>query len=359
MKKEAKLLYSKAIDSLVLSVEHFNRPSDQGRVHTVLILLDHAFEMLLKASILHRGGKIRERRAKQTIGFDACLRKALSDGKIKFLSNEQVLTLQVINSLRDAAQHHLLDISEEHLYIQAQSGVTLFRDITKQVLGKDLYSELPARVLPLSTIPPVNIETLFDNEVGEIRKLLSPRSRRVIEATAKVRSLSILESSIQGQKLQPSQSDLNKICDEIRKGTAWDKIFPSVAAITITSKGYGPAIDLRISKKEGTPMVVVPEGTPGAAVVAIKRVDDLGFYSLGRDDVADKVGLSGPRTTAVVRYLKLQGDADCFKAIQIGKTRFNRYSMKAVEKIKEALKTIDLDSVWNLYGDGGHKKRTQ
>ena len=37
MKREAKHLLTKAIDLLVLSVEHYNRPSDRGRVHAVLI----------------------------------------------------------------------------------------------------------------------------------------------------------------------------------------------------------------------------------------------------------------------------------------------------------------------------------
>ena len=52
MKREARHLFRKALGSLVLSVELFNRPSDRGRVSGSLILLDHAFEMFLKAGIL-------------------------------------------------------------------------------------------------------------------------------------------------------------------------------------------------------------------------------------------------------------------------------------------------------------------
>ncbi len=83
MKREAKLLLNKAYDSLVLSIELFNRPYDRGRISSTLILLDHAFEMLLKSSIIHRGGRIREKRSKETIGFDACLRVLLTNSKIK------------------------------------------------------------------------------------------------------------------------------------------------------------------------------------------------------------------------------------------------------------------------------------
>ncbi|MCL4473760.1 MAG: hypothetical protein M1455_07450 [Actinobacteria bacterium] len=350
MRKEAKLLKDKAINSLVVSIEHFNRPIDRGRAEVVLIMLDHSFEMLLKAAILHRGGKIREPRARQTIGFDSCVRKALNDGKVKFLTDEQALTLQNINSLRDAAQHHLIDISEQHLYIQAQAGLTLFRDIYKNVFGEELHTELPARVLPLSTSPPMDLATLFDNEVKEIERLLSPGSRRNIEAKAKLRSLAIMENSIQGEKVQPGEAELRKIAKEVKDGKNWSEIFPGVALLNITTEGYGPSIDLRFTKQAGVPMHVVPEGTPGAAVIGIKRVDDLGFYNLGRDQLATNIGLSGPKTTAVIRYLDLQSDPECYKRLVIGRAKFDRYSQKAILRIQEALTTVSVDDIWQTHG---------
>jgi len=180
MKREAKLLLEKACDALVLSIELFNRPHDRGRVSSTLIQLDHGFEMLMKAAILHRGGRIREKRAKETIGFDACVRRSLSDGTIKYLSEEQALVLQTINGLRDAAQHHLLEISEGQLYVHVQSGVTLFRDLLKSVFDQDLASHLPTRVLPVSISPPTDLATLYYSEVAEIKKLLKPGRRRQV-----------------------------------------------------------------------------------------------------------------------------------------------------------------------------------
>jgi hypothetical protein len=356
MRKEVKLLYHKAIDSLILSVEMFNRPNDKGRVPGVLIFLDHAMEMFLKAGILHKGGKIRDRRAKQTIGFDACVRRALSDAESKFLTNEQALTLQSINGLRDAAQHYLLDMSEEHLYMQAQAGLTLIRDLTKTVFGIDIRTHLPERVLPLSTTPPKDLSSLFENEIGEIRNLLKPGSRRKIEAMLKLRALSIVEGSVQGEKVQPGTTVLNRLARQIRAGTKWTGIFPGIASLNLTAKGYGPAIDLRITKKKGTPITLVPEGTPGATTVAVRRVDELGFYNMGRAQLAEQVGLTGPKTTAMVRCLKLQNDPECFRVFQIGKSKFMRYSQKAISKIKEALKTVSIDKVWSKYGIGWNPK---
>lgn len=347
MRKEAKRLYQKAIDSLTLSIELFNRPNDCGRIHGVLIFLDHAFEMLLKASIIHKGGKIREKRAKETIGFSACVRKGFSDNAIKFLSETDVLTLQTINGLRDAAQHYTLEMSEQYLYFQAQAGLTLFRDIAKKVFNIDLKTQLPVRVLPLSTTPPLDIHAFFSTEVLEIKKLLAPKSRKKLEATEKLRALAIMENAIQGNESQPSDTELKALAKRLSKATNWGQLFPSVSTLSFTQNGYGPSLDLRITKSEGVPVTVVPEGTPGAGVVAIKRVNELDFYNLGRNQLARKLGLTGPKTSEAIKYFKVKEDSECFKQIQIGKTFFDRYSQKAIERIKEGLKTKTIEEIWN------------
>jgi len=346
MKREARLLLEKGCDSLMLSVELFNRPHDRGRVSATLIQLDHAFEMLLKAAIVHRGGRIREKRAKETIGFDACVRRGLSDGRIKLLTEEQALTLQTINGLRDAAQHHLLEISEGQLYVHAQSGVTLFRDLLKSVFGQELASHLPARVLPVSTSPPTDLATLFDSEVREIQKLLRPGRRRRIEAEARLRPLAILDATIRGEKGQPSSADLRRVGQELRRGKQWTEVFTGVAAVEIAADGSGPTLSLRLSKKEGIPIQLVPEGTPDAAVVAIRRVNELDFYSLGAKQLAEKLNLTLPRAVAVVDHLKIRSEPDCYKEFKIGSQIHKRYSAKALEKIKEALKKESADDIW-------------
>jgi hypothetical protein len=347
MRKEAKHLYQKAIDSLTLSIELFNRPNDCGRIHGVLIFMDHSFEMLLKASIIHKGGKIKEKGAKETIGFSACVRKGFSDNAIKFLSETDVLTLQTINGLRDAAQHYTLEMSEQYLYFQAQAGLTLFRDIAKKVFNIDLRTQLPVRVLPLSTTPPMDIQAFFSTEVQEIKKLLAPKSRKKLEATEKLRALAIMENAIQGNESQPSDTELKALAKRLSKATNWGQLFPSVSTLSFTQNGYGPSLDLRITKSEGVPVTVVPEGTPGAGVVAIKRVNELDFYNLGRDQLAKKLGLTGPKTTAAVKHFGIKEDPECFKHLKVGNVPFDRYSQKAIEKIKEGLKTKTIDEIWN------------
>src|SRR6266542_524913 len=265
MKGEARLLLEKGADSLLLGIEKFNCPFERGRVTAVLIFLDHAFEMLLKASILQRGGRIRKRGASETLGFDSCVRTGLSDGKIKFLSEEQALMLQVVNGLRDAAQHHLITIEEAQLYIHAQSAVTLFGDLLKAVFRRELLAYLPRRVLPISTQPPVDLSALFESETREITKLLRRRKKARVEIDARLRPLAIVEATIRGQKTQPSRNELRILENQLTKNKKWKDLFPGVSQIEISPRGSGPTISLRLTKKSGAPLVLVPEGTPGAS----------------------------------------------------------------------------------------------
>ena len=347
MKREAKLLLAKACDSLILSIELFNRPHDRGRISSTLIQLDHGFEMLMKAAIRQRGGRIRDNRAKETIGFDTCVRRSLSNGKIKYLTAAQALVLQTINDLRDAAQHHLLDISEGQLYVHIQSGVTLFRDLLKSVFDQELASHLPARVLPISTSPPTNIEILFDSEVAEIKKLLRPGRRRRIEALAKLRPLAILDGAICGEKGQPSDTELRQLGERLLAGKAWDDVFQGAAAVEITTDGAGPTLSLRLVKKEGIPIRLVAEGTPGASVVAVKRVNELDYYNLGAKQLADNVGLTIPRVLAVVDDRELRSQPDCYKEIRIGKAVYKRYSQEAIREIRKALESEPIERIWS------------
>lgn len=356
MKREVRLLQQKAVNALVLAVEHFNRPHDIGRPEAVLILLDHGFEMLLKAGLLHRGGAIRDSGEAHTIGFATCVRRAVSTASVAFLSEEQALTLQSINGLRDAAQHHLLDISEAQLHLHAQAGVTLFADVYQAVFDQSLGGQLTRRVLPVSTELPRDLDFLVDREIDVIRELVKPGRRRRVEASAKLRTLCLMEAATAGET-EVDDREVDRTLDLLADGRDWKECFPGIASLQLSTEGEGLAFSIRIVKKEGVPIHLVPEGTAGASVVAVKRVNELDYYSLGRDDVARQCGLSPPRTTAVIRALGLRDDLTYFKSISIGKMRVDRYSNAAVKKIREALVSgLDVEEAWAQHG---YKRRAR
>jgi hypothetical protein len=358
VKREARVLVNKATDSLFLSIDHFNRPYDRGRHEAVLIFLDRAFELLLKAVIIHRGGKIRERRATQTIGFDKCLRKCVSDQQAKCLIEEEALTVQNINTLRDAAQHYLVDLSEQHLYLHTQAGLTLFSKVLKDAFGQTLTDYFPGRVLPVTTSPPQEFAAVLNAEFADIKQLVAPRSRKRLQALAKLRSIAILEKSLSGDRTQPSEAEMRGQIKKIAKGMPWTRLFPGVASLRLETTGTGFDVSLRITKSEGEPVRLVSEDTPGATIVAVKRVNELDYYSLGLKQLARKVGLTEPKTLAVVRALGIQDRNEFFKPIRIGSQLYKRYSRKALERIKAELPKLDLDTIWRDYNPTAWRGRS-
>ncbi|MDN8082561.1 hypothetical protein QZN30_24675 [Burkholderia multivorans] len=357
MKKQARMLLDRAIDSLVLAVEHFNRPWDRGRREAVLILMDRSFELMLKAAILHKGGKIREPYEKETIGFGKCVRKCLDDAEVKFLSVDEALTLQIINSLRDAAQHDIVELSEQELYLHSQSGVTVFRDILVRVFNEKLGDHVPDRVLPISPNPPRDLHAMIEADFKTISAQLKRYSRDQVEAKAKLKALAIIEASLSGIRSQPSELEVNSLAKKVKEGKGWKELFPGVATLRISTEGEGINVSVRISRKDGEAVQIVPEGTPGATVLAVRRVDLLGYYSLGLKALAEKVGLTQPKALAVVKELKLQDSEEFFKVFEVESQTFKRYSAKAVEKVKAELPNLDMDAVWERHKPQGRKAR--
>jgi hypothetical protein len=357
VKKEARVLLTKSLDSLVLSIERFNSPWDRGRQEVMLILLDRAFELLLKSAILHKGGRIREPREKETIGFDKCVRKCVSEEGVKCLTNEQALTVQIVNSLRDAAQHYMVHVSEQQLYLYAQAGVTLYGDIVQGVFGQNLRDHLPDRVLPVCASPPKDLASVVKAEFDDIKGLVAPKSRKALQARAKVRALAVVEASLNGVRSQPGEGELNKLLDQVRSGKSWQQLFPGVASLELATDGEGIGIAIRLTKSEGEPVHLVPEGTPGATVVSVKRVNELSFYSLGLKDLAQKMGLSAPRVLALIKHLKVQEKDEFFRDIRIGKVNFKRYSPNALKTLQETVKVVEMDKVWELHRPTGKPKK--
>lgn len=112
---------------------------------------------------------------------------------------------------------------------------------------------------------------------------------------------------------------------------------------------------LYFTKREGIPVHPVPEGTPGVSVVGTRRVNELGYYTLGLTELSQKVGLTMPKCLAVIKRLGLQSSDEYYKEIVIGKSRHKRYSSKAITRIKEALPTLDMGLVWAKHGPKRNK----
>jgi hypothetical protein len=238
----------------------------------------------------------------------------------------------------------------------AQAGLTLYADLLSSVFGEVLREHLPERVLPVSTSPPRDLHVLMAATFSEIKELVVPGSRRRLEARARVRALAIVEASLSGVRSQPGERELDNLLRKIATEEDWTNVFPGVASLSLTTEGTGLSVSVRITKKEGEAVQLVPEGNPDATVVAVKRVNELGYYSLGLKDLAEKLDLTQPKAGALVAHLRIQDDEKYYKEIRIGTQGFKRYSAQAVTHLREVLPTVDMDDVWKEHRPRRRKK---
>lgn len=260
VKRDVKLLLDRALDSMVLAIEHFNRPYDRGRKESVLIHLNHSFELFMKAAILHRGGRIWKKKEQQTLGFEGCVNASLMNPKVKFLDGNRATTLRIINALRDAAEHFHVDLSESELYAHTQAGVTLFEDLMHEVFGASLATHIPPRVLPVSTSPPKDLYLVVDEKFDQVKQLILPGQRKKALARAALRSLALMDRAVRDNPNQPTDEELDEMLQQAAQGQPWQAILPGVAGISFVTEGTGLTVKLRITKNEGMPVRLVKEG---------------------------------------------------------------------------------------------------
>src|SRR5439155_22166389 len=137
------------------------------------------------------------------------------------------------------------------------------------------------------------------------------------------------------------EGELNTLLKRVKAGKSWRELFPGIASLELAAdSSEGVPVAIRITKKEGQPVHLVPEGTPGATIVSVKRVNELDYYSLGLKNLSGKIGLNQARILALISHLDLQSSTEYFKAVQIGKSTFKRYSHKALAALQEALRTV-------------------
>lgn len=200
----------------------------------------------------------------------------------------------------------------------------------------------------MSTSPPRDIDLLLDDEFTVISELVRPGSRRLSDARARLRPVAILDAATAGSDHQPTEKELDGHIRSLRGGSSWRDLFPGVAAIQLATEGSGLTYSLRLTKKEGVPIHTVKEGDAATAVVAVRRVNELGFYQFGFNDLATRVGhlVSRNKLQAAIKHFRLHDDEKYFKELIIGHSRFGRYSQDALHFLLEELPRADIQAIW-------------
>jgi hypothetical protein len=340
MRRKTKAFMDRAIASLVLAIELFNRPSDSGRVEAVIILLDHAFEMLSKAIVLEKTGRIREKRALYNFGFEKCLN--ICESQLRVIDKDSSLILRNLNGFRDDAQHNIMLISERLLFAHAQSAVAIFSSLLAEVFNAKLVEYLPSRVLPISTLPPVEMQIVVSEDVDIAKSLVSASKRGRLEAEARMRPYVVMEKNLRDlHGKEGSVASAERLVKLVHKHD-WHDLLPMVAGLVQTTPD-GIPISLRISP-EGFPVRIDPSS---ATVIAFKYVKPEDTWPFLTDELAQKLGIGRNHLLGLIQLLGMRGQDSYHIAVRAGRTSsVQRYSGKAYQVLKNALQREGLEKLW-------------
>ncbi len=341
LRSSARILKRKAVSSLRTSVGAFNGLNDDGRATTVLLHLQHAFEMLLKASLNQKRVTLFDKKTGRSIGFESAIRQAQQTVGIK-LTEEEAGTLRTIDAMRDDEQHWYNEVDEGLLYVHVRASVTLFDDLLNRVFGERLAEHLPLRVLPVSTEPPQDFDFLVDREYAKVAELLKPGRRAGAEARARIRTLLAMEAHTEPET-QVSDKDVTRVEKGIREGKSREVVFPRLSGIAASVTGAGVEVQVRFIKKGGLPVTYVADGADAAAV---RTVDLQNKFHRSAFEMADELGLSRPKAHALRVHLGIDSDPNLTHTFNFGSQHPVRYSDHAFNKMKDALASLDMDAIW-------------
>lgn len=345
---DVRTLRAKAIASLRTGVVAFNGLEEDARVTRVLLHLQHAFEMLLKAALLAAGDQaVFDKKKRMAIGMEAAVKRSQQQPAIR-LTAEEAGTIRVLDNLRDGEQHWHQVIEEGMLFLHARAAVTLFDDLLHRVWGLRLAEHVPVRVLPISVEPPQGIDLLVDQEYETIVRLLKPGRRATAEAKGRIRTLLATEALTDPDAVEISESDVNRVLRGVREGKGREQVFPKLTGITSSATGGGLAVEVRFVKKDGLPVTYTDD--PNVEVAAIRQVDLEKKFHMGAYDLADKAGVDRTRATALRRHLGLDNDDDHYSHLfKFGSQALRRYSDNALKAMREAKQSVDLEKVWRAH----------
>lgn len=341
------MLHDKAVASITVATTAFNSPVDTGRVTQVLLNLQHAFEMLLKAALVQNGVKVFDEKSGRSVGFEKCLGYAATHPNV-MLSESDAGTLRTIDAMRDDEQHWFNEVSEQLLYRYARAGVTLFDELLASAFDEHLADHLPERVLPISTDAPKELTLLLDEEFRQIQDLLKPGRRARDRARAKIRTLLAMEAH-EDAETQVSNRDVARVERGILAGKERGDVFPKLEGLGTEVRGTGVNVTVHFSKRnKGAPVRYITDDSEEAA--GIREVDLQRKFHRSAPALADALSVTLPRSLAVRRHLGIDADTDCYHDFVFGSTKHRAYSDNAFTRMREAMTVLDMPAVWAAHG---------
>jgi hypothetical protein len=156
---------------------------------------------------------------------------------------------------------------------------------------------------------------------------------------------------------QVSVTDVDRVEKGIRAGKSRDQVFPRLGEVGAAVSGQGLDVQVRFVKQGGLPVRFVKDDTVDAA--AFREVDLQKKFHRAPHELADVVGITRPRGTALRAHLGIDSDDACRHVFEFGAQRHARYSDNAFTKMRDAVGTLDMVAIWSAHAPGrGRKPRS-
>ena len=106
--KHFEFLKKKSIDSFLLSIEVFNKPTIDYRLEGCVFFLCNAWELMLKAKLLKDGKSIYYPKSSRTLSLSDCANKLMTNKKDPIRINLEIITASINPSSQYSLNQHQL-----------------------------------------------------------------------------------------------------------------------------------------------------------------------------------------------------------------------------------------------------------
>jgi len=170
-----------------------------------------------------------------------------------------------------------------------------------------------------------------------------------MQASARLRPLLSMATAVRPESERVSETELRKAISKRRGGEEWTTILPELAQLRLDTEGGGIPVSFRIKNNADIAVRIAKDGEPVEGSLLKQEVNILDKFTLSRDDLAEKIGITGPKTSALIYELGIQDDSECFRIIRIRRSEFKRYSLKALQCLRTAIEQVDVADVWQKH----------
>lgn len=114
---------------------------------------------------------------------------------------------------------------------------------------------------------------------------------------------------------------------------------------------------MKITKEATISFKIAKPGDEIQGTLVKQEVDPWTVFNLGSKQLAEKLGLTLPKTLALIYEMDIQSNPECYRELKHRSQIFNGYSMKALNLLRDSMKNADMNEIWARYKSRPKKKK--